>query len=123
MGGRREHAEELIEILDRTLATKPRDEWVRIFEERGVPFAYSPVHDYDEVLIDPQVLENEYVVEFEHPAAGRLKVMGYPVRFSQTPAQVVREAPEFGQHTEEVLRELGKYTWEEITALREQGVV
>lgn len=123
MGGRREHATELIEILDKTIATKSRDEWVEIFEERNVPFTYSPVQDYYEVLNDPQVLENEYVVDFDHPAAGKIQVMGYPVRFGKTPAQVVREAPEFGQHTEEVLRELEEYSWEEIAAFREEGVV
>ena len=122
MGGRRDNAGELIEILDRTLAAKPRNEWLRIFEEQRVPFAYSPVHDYQDVLNDPQVLDNDYVVEFDHPAAGRIKEMGYPVRFSETPAQIVREAPEFGQHTEEVLQELG-YSWEEIGALREKGIV
>jgi crotonobetainyl-CoA:carnitine CoA-transferase CaiB-like acyl-CoA transferase len=123
MGGRREHAAELIEILDKTIASKSRDEWLTIFEERNVPFAYSPVQDYYEVLNDPQVLENEYVVDFDHPAAGRVKVMGHPVRFSRTPAQVVREAPEFGQHTEEILRELDEYSWEEIATLREEGVI
>ena len=78
--------------------------------------------DAEGALNDPQVLENDYVVEFDHPTAGRVKEMGYPVRFSETPAQIVREAPEFGQHTEEVLQELG-YSWEEIGAFREQGVV
>jgi crotonobetainyl-CoA:carnitine CoA-transferase CaiB-like acyl-CoA transferase len=122
MGGRRDNAEELVEILDRTLATKPRDEWLRIFEEQRVPFAYSPVHDYQDVLNDPQVLDNDYVVEFDHPAAGNVKVMGHPVRFEKTPARVAREAPEFGQHTEEILQELG-LSWEEIASLRAQGVV
>ncbi len=123
MGGRREHYAELIAILDETLAQKPRDEWVRIFEEQQVPFAYSPVQDYYEVLEDEQVLENNYVVDFDHPAAGPIKVMGYPVRFSETPAQVKSEAPEFGQHTEEVLLDDGGMTWEEIAALREEGVI
>ena len=123
MGGRREHATELVEILDRTLATKTRDEWVSVFEEQQVPFAYAPVQDYYEVLEDPQVLDNEYVVNFDHPAAGTIKVMGHPVRFSETPARVMREAPEFGQHTEEILQELGGRSWEEIAALREEGVV
>jgi len=123
MGGRRDNAEELIGILDETLAGKPRDKWVRIFEERKVPFAYSPVHDYYDVLEDEQVLENDYIVEFDHPAAGNVKVMGYPIGFSRTPAQVRREAPEFGQHTEEVLNELCGLGWDEIAALRDAGVV
>lgn len=123
MGGRREHASELIEILDRRLATKPRDEWVRIFEERKAPFAYSPVQDYYDVLNDPQVLANDYVIEMDHPAAGKVKAMGYPWRFSKTPAKVTREAPEFGQHTEEVLQELLGINWDEIAALKQQGVI
>jgi crotonobetainyl-CoA:carnitine CoA-transferase CaiB-like acyl-CoA transferase len=123
MSGRREHAPELIEMLDRTLAAKPRDEWVRIFEERQVSFAYSPVHDYYEVLEDPQVLANDYVVNFSHPTAGDCKVIGYPMRFSATPARVVREAPEFGQHTEEVLAEVLGCSWDEIAALKAQGAV
>jgi len=123
MGGRRDHAEELIEILDRTLAARPRDEWVRRFDEQRAPFSYAPVNDYADVISDPQVLENDYVIEFDHPAAGPVKLAGYPVRFSDTPARIAREAPEFGQHTEEVLQELLGLSWEEIAALREQGVV
>ncbi len=123
MGGRRDNALELVEILDKTLGSRSRDEWVERFEELNVPFAYSPVQDYHEVLDDAQVLENEYVVDFDHPAAGKIKIMGYPVRFSKTPAHVVREAPEFGQHTEEILRELDDYSWEEIAALREEAVI
>ena len=122
MGGRRHHAEELIDILDRTLATKPRDAWIQHFDEQRAPFSYAPVNDYADVIDDPQVLANDYVVEFDHPAAGPVKLMGYPVRFSETPAQIAREAPEFGQHTEDVLQELG-YSWEEIGALREGGVI
>jgi len=54
---------------------------------------------------------------------GRVKVLGYPWRFSETPARIAREAPEFGQHTEEVLNEALGLSWEEIAALREDGVV
>jgi crotonobetainyl-CoA:carnitine CoA-transferase CaiB-like acyl-CoA transferase len=123
MGGRRENAFELIDILDRTLATRPRDEWVARFEELKVPFAYSPVQDYYEVFEDPQVLANDYITEFDHPTGGKVKVMGYPWRFSETPAQIAREAPEFGQHTEEVLGELLELSYEDVAALRTEGVV
>jgi len=122
MGGRREHATELIEILDRTLATRPRDEWVRIFEEQHVPFAYSPVQDYYDVLEDEQVLANDYVVDFDHPEAGHVKAMGHPVRYSETPAKIRSEAPQFGQHTEEILQELD-YDWNAISELRDAGVI
>lgn len=122
MGGRREHAEELIKILDQKLATKTRDEWVQRFESVKAPFAYSPVQDYYDVLEDPQVLANDYIVDFDHPIAGKVKVIGYPMRFSKTPAGIQREAPEFGQHTEEVLMEQG-YDWEQIAELRSEGVI
>jgi len=123
MGGRRQNAQELIRILDETLAQKPRDEWLRIFEERQVRFAYSPVQDYQEVLRDPQALENGYLVDFDHPVAGRVRLVGHPVQYSKTPARIQREAPEFGQHTEEVLRELLGLSWEEIARLREEGAI
>jgi crotonobetainyl-CoA:carnitine CoA-transferase CaiB-like acyl-CoA transferase len=123
MGGRRDHADELIDILDRTLATKPRDEWIRHFDAQRAPFSYAPVNDYADVINDAQVLANDYVIEFDHPAAGPVKLMGYPVRFSETPAHIAREAPEFGQHTEEVLQEFCGLSWEEIGALRADGVI
>jgi len=123
MGGRRDNADELIDILDRTLATRPRDEWIRHFDEQRAPFSYAPVNDYADVINDPQVLANDYVIEFDHPAAGPVKLAGYPIRFSDTPAHIAREAPEFGQHTEEVLQELCGLSWEEIAALRDEGIV
>ncbi|MEE8173852.1 MAG: CoA transferase [Dehalococcoidia bacterium] len=122
MGGRREHATELIAILDKAFATRDRDEWVSIFEKRGVEFAYSPVHDYNEVLSDPQALENEYITDFDHPVFGRIKLAGCPIKFSETPAQIYREAPEHGQHTEEILLEEG-YSWQDISQLREEGAI
>jgi crotonobetainyl-CoA:carnitine CoA-transferase CaiB-like acyl-CoA transferase len=122
MGGRRDNFAELIDTLDRTLATRSRDEWIRHFDSLRAPFSYAPVNDYADVINDPQVLANDYVIEFDHPAAGPVKLAGYPIRFSDTPAHIAREAPEFGQHTEEVLQELG-FSWEEIASLREQGVV
>ncbi|MCS7277088.1 MAG: CoA transferase [Dehalococcoidia bacterium] len=124
MGGRRENAEELIRILDRTLATKTREEWIRIFEEQQVSFAYSPVQDYQEVLEDPQARENGYLVEYDHPAVGHpVRLVGHPVQYSRTPASIRRPAPEFGEHTEEVLSELLGCSWEEIAELRSKGAI
>jgi len=123
LGGRREHYAELIEILDQVFATRTRDEWIKRFEEMGVEFAYSPILDYYEVVEDPQVLENNYIVDFEHPTLGRVKFVNLPIEFSETPAGPVSAAPELGQHTEEVLTELLGYSWEEVAELKEEGAI
>jgi crotonobetainyl-CoA:carnitine CoA-transferase CaiB-like acyl-CoA transferase len=122
MGGRREHSAELIEILDKVFLTKTRDEWIKLFDERNVGFAYAPVYNYHEVLEEPQVLSNDYVVEFTHPVGGKVKVIGFPVKFSETPCSIQSSAPEHGQHTEEILLDLN-YTWEDIAQLRNEGVI
>ncbi len=61
-------------------------------------------------------------MEVDHPTQGRLPVVGAPWRFSETPAEVAAAAPELGQHSEEILQELG-YSWERIEELRSQGVL
>jgi len=117
---RGENAEELIAIMDRQLITKTRDEWFDIFEKEGL--IYTPVQSPREVVDDPQVLANDYVTWFDHPVLGRTKVVGFPWDFSKTPASVRSEAPEFGQHTEEILLELS-YTWDDITKLRDEKAI
>jgi crotonobetainyl-CoA:carnitine CoA-transferase CaiB-like acyl-CoA transferase len=116
---RTQHYAEFIALLDRIFVTKPRDEWLKIFSEYD--FVYSSVYDYDEMTREPQVQENQYLIEMEHPTMGRVKTVGFPAQFSKTPASIRSAAPEFGAHTEEVLLELGGYSWDEITKLREQG--
>ena len=66
---------------------------------------------------------NNYVVERQHAVLGPVKVVNIPVTLSETPGEINVEAPEFGQNTEEVLLEMGGYTWDEITALKEKGVI
>ena len=121
--GRKEHKIELIQILEKAFGSKSRDEWVKIFEEKNVGFAYSPIYDLPETVKDPQVLENDYVVDFDHDALGKVQLGGFPISFGQTPAYIHREAPEHGQHTEEILQEVLGYDWDKIGNLRDEGVI
>jgi len=118
---RSEHAEELIRILDEVFETRSREEWVSLLKENGC--VYAPVNTIVDLEEDPQALANEYITEFDHPTMGKIREIGFPVTFSETPAAIMREAPEFGQHTEEVLIEVLGYSWEEISKLREAEII
>jgi crotonobetainyl-CoA:carnitine CoA-transferase CaiB-like acyl-CoA transferase len=117
---RGENAEELIAIMDKQFLIKTRKEWFEIFKKEGI--IYTPIQSPKEVVDDPQALANDYVTWFDHPVLGRTKMVGFPWDFSQTPASVRREAPEFGQHTEEILLELG-YTWDDTTKLKDKKAI
>ncbi|HEY78351.1 MAG TPA: CoA transferase [Dehalococcoidia bacterium] len=124
--GQRENYEEVIKTLDEIFITKSLAEWLQAFEEHGLDkagFSYSPIFEYQDVISDPQAWANDYLVEFDHPAAGKLKLVGHPMSFSKTPAGIQREAPEHGQHTEEVLAELCDLDWEELARLRDEKVI
>ncbi len=120
MGARNQHGTELVPELDRAFGRRPRDEWVASLARCGVPV--EAVNDYDDLTSDCQVGANDYIVEVDHPSHGRVKAVGIPIRLSETPGKIRRLAPEFGQHTEEVLLEAG-YSWEEITALRDKNAL
>ncbi len=116
------NAGECIALLDQVFARRPRAEWLRRLASGG-DFIYSIINSVDDLPDDPQMQANGYVTAFEHPAFGPTQVVGLPVRLSETPGSIRLPAPEFGQHTEEVLTEVLGCSWEEIGRLRQEEVI
>src|SRR5262249_52627719 len=97
---------------------KTRDEWVRELEP--VDICFGPVNDVGEALADPQLRARDMVLDEEHPQYGRVRTLGSPIKLSATPPVMRRPPHAFGQHTDEILRELG-YDAEGIRRLRAEG--
>jgi crotonobetainyl-CoA:carnitine CoA-transferase CaiB-like acyl-CoA transferase len=114
------HSAELAAQLEPVFAAHLTAEWLARLEAAGLPA--GPVNDMAAVYADPQVRAREMMVEIEHPIAGRVKNIGVPVKLSETPGAIRRPAPTLGQHTDEILGEIGLAP-NEITALRAARVV
>jgi crotonobetainyl-CoA:carnitine CoA-transferase CaiB-like acyl-CoA transferase len=110
----------LVPILGAALKKQPSAHWVAVFEAQGVPV--GPVNKTSDMAADPQVLAREMVIEVDHPKAGRVKAIGHPVKFSETRAESKRPAPLLGQHTREVLADLG-YDDARIDELAREGAI
>jgi crotonobetainyl-CoA:carnitine CoA-transferase CaiB-like acyl-CoA transferase len=112
--GRMGNLPALVEVLTRHFKKRTTAEWLTLLERAGVPA--GPVLSIREMHAHPQTIAREMVPEVEHPVAGKVQTIGLPVKFSKTPGKVANPAPLFGQHTREVLAELG-YSSEEIEKL------
>jgi crotonobetainyl-CoA:carnitine CoA-transferase CaiB-like acyl-CoA transferase len=110
---------ELFPLLDAIFATRTTEEWCKILSAAGL--RHAPVRDHAQVAADPAVWENGYLTNVE-TSSGQAAVVASPVHFSHTSARVSATAPELGQHTEEVLLEIG-YTWEDIGTLTAEGAI
>ena len=110
----------LVSTLEETFARETTGHWLTALEAAGVPA--GPIYTLDEVYADPQVRARDMVVETEHPTAGRVRNIGIPVKLSETPGAFRRPAPALGEHTDEVLRELG-VSDARISKLRASGAV
>ncbi|HOO59803.1 MAG TPA: CoA transferase [Candidatus Mcinerneyibacteriales bacterium] len=110
----------LIPLIQEEMMLKTREEWLDLMEEFAVPG--GPINEVDEVFADPQVLHREMLVKMPHPTAGEVKLVGSPIKMSETPVSYEMAPPLLGQHTEEILKELG-YSASEIQALQEDQIV
>ena len=109
----------LKELLEPVMRERTRDGWLREFATAGVPC--GAVRSVPEALSDPQVAARRMVEAVEHAALGPMKVLGTPIKLSDTPASIRTAPPTLGQHTDTVLGELG-LSAAEIGKLRQRGV-
>jgi crotonobetainyl-CoA:carnitine CoA-transferase CaiB-like acyl-CoA transferase len=110
----------LIKIIDNVFKKKTLQEWKEHLAGSGL--IYSAVQTPAEAVVDPQAQANNFFEKFNHHVWGELELLPAPQKFTETPGSYRTAEPEWGQHTEEVLLELG-YTWDNIESLREKKVI
>ena len=106
--------------IESRLAAGSSDYWIAKLNAAGVPC--DRVKALPEVFADPQIIEQEMVIGADHPGHGEVKMLGFPVKFTEAPCRVRRPAPDLGADTDDVLRELG-YAAEDIARMREAGAI
>jgi formyl-CoA transferase len=118
--GRSSNRTALADEINAVLATRPSLEWVESLNAAGVPC--GPIHAMDEVFADAQVRHLNAAVAVEHPTLGTLTILNQAIKLSRTPGAVVTATPERGEHSDEILREIG-LSATEVAELRESGVI
>jgi len=117
---RMQNVTELTELLKKELAKKTSAEWLKLFDEKGLPC--GPINTVTEMFEDPQTIERKMIVDVKNEKAGSFKGIGMPIKFSETKVEDTKESPTFGQHTKQILLDHG-FKSEEIDSLMKQGVV
>jgi CoA:oxalate CoA-transferase len=114
-----QHRMEINQIITEITSKRTMAEWIEYLNKAGVPC--GPIYNVPQAFADPQIRHQEMVLELEQPS-GRVKTLGFPLKLSRTPAALHRAAPQLGQHTEEILADLG-YSSAAIKDLAAQGVI
>ncbi len=110
----------LIPIIEEIIKQKPSDYWLKKLDEAHIPA--GPINTVDRAINDEQVKARNFIQEINHPTAGRIKLMKNPIHFGDIDLDIYRHPPLLGEHTEEILTELG-YSKDDIKVLREKGVI
>ncbi|MHA1319139.1 MAG: CaiB/BaiF CoA transferase family protein [Promethearchaeota archaeon] len=115
-----ENRNELVNIISNIVSSKNAQEWLDILTKAGVPC--GPIYTLDDIFTDPQVLHRNMVKDLDHIKAGKIKVTGVPVKLSATPGEILTAPPVLGQHTKEILLEIG-YSDNDIEKFYQEKVV
>ena len=115
-----EDQQKTLDELQKVFLSKTREEWLDLFE--GKDICYAPVNNSEDLMNDPHVKHREMLLETEHPVEGKFTTVGFPFKFSETPAKMRTPSPTLGQHTDETLKSMG-YKDEDINEMREKGII
>ncbi|HKS88070.1 MAG TPA: CoA transferase [Stellaceae bacterium] len=118
--GRSAHRKALNAAIEAVTRTRDSADWIERFNQAGVPA--GPIYSIDQVFADPQVRHLGIAQAVEHPALGRLELVGQAVKLSRTPSRLATASPEPGEHSDAILKELG-YGDADIAELRQRNVV
>jgi len=116
-----ENRKELVSILQKIFLQKDSGEWINLLTEAEIPS--GPINTIDRVFADPQVLARQMLVGMEHAAIGPIKLVGSPMKLSETPVQYRIPPPLLGEHTEEILRDVLGYDKTKIARLKKEKVI
>ncbi|SFD97282.1 Crotonobetainyl-CoA:carnitine CoA-transferase CaiB [Sulfitobacter brevis] len=111
----------LVDILNGYLSQETTETWLDRMEKAALPA--GPVNDILQMHADPQARARDMIVELDHPTAGKVETLGHPVKFSRTPGSVERASPLLGEHTKEVLSQLGFNSSEIDALIKSQAVI
>lgn len=116
-----ENRDKLFTIIEKIISAKKSTEWLKLFDEEGIPA--GPILTVDKTVNHPQVQARELVADITHPKAGQIKLTGIPVKLSDTPGSIENPPPLLGQYTDETLSGVLGYSKDEITELRKLEVI
>ena len=99
---RKENIKQLVEILNSELVKKTSKEWLKIFDDNGLPC--GPINSINEMFVDPQTIEREMIIDVDNKKAGKSKAIGMPIKFSKSKTEKSKGAPNLGEHTKELMK-------------------
>lgn len=112
---------QLSEILETEIVNKTTGEWINLFTRASLPC--SPIYSMEQICAEPVIAHREMLVELDQPVAGKVKIVGSPIRLSETPGKVLAHAPLLGEHTRSILTNILNYSQDRIQKLEIEGVI